>query len=517
MKLSDATPLFESQHALRDPDEMIQKLAPYKLAPNVTLEQNTPNVMLYTFDDAGFYRDVRRRVAAHLKGSSSAKAAAPKGGAWLVCKSLFFLLSSFALLGASVRAKLTSTAGLYAFCGGFAMSLVTFTLMHDSSHFAAFTRSVEMTHVASRFSQTLIWWDHNSWQAHHVLQHHPFTGDVMRDPDTRHGLPFFCKVSQAYHCDIERPSLQFFTAITIMYSAMSAIYQLERLEAAIYQLEGWKAPDPGAMGVGTVSSLQTYALHGVLYESWQWWQWPVAFWWLVFSFALYRSARSRGVRRRAAATRLLVALVLLALGMNVCFSINILVDHDSLDSQLENQLEHGTSPSDWGELQVRGSANWAGPVWGFFFGGINYQIEHHLFPTISHCYYPEIAPIVRATAEEHQIPYTHFPTVLSGLASVHSQFAAAAAEAAAKDKMGTDGAPPAYVSFVQLLIVLPPWPLLLLCVGICTTAEARRRLGAFDKYREMGSGKPHQTKRTEAYPIGEGEEESLAASWTRSM
>lgn len=38
-------------------------------------------------------------------------------------------------------------------------------------------------------------------------------------------------------------------------------------------------------------------------------------------------------------------------------------------------------------------------------GGLNYQIEHHLFPNICHIHYPKLAPIVKATAEEFKIPY----------------------------------------------------------------------------------------------------------------
>ena len=77
--------------------------------------------------------------------------------------------------------------------------------------------------------------------------------------------------------------------------------------------------------------------------------------------------------------------------------------------------------------QVRATANWAGPVWCFFFGGINYQIEHHLFPTISHVHYPAIAPIVRETATEFGLRYVAFDNVIDGLANVLEAFRAAQA------------------------------------------------------------------------------------------
>ena len=46
----------------------------------------------------------------------------------------------------------------------------------------------------------------------------------------------------------------------------------------------------------------------------------------------------------------------------------------------------------------------------FFIGGLNYQIEHHLFPHICHIHYPAISGIVKQTAQEFNIPYIVMPT-----------------------------------------------------------------------------------------------------------
>lgn len=41
----------------------------------------------------------------------------------------------------------------------------------------------------------------------------------------------------------------------------------------------------------------------------------------------------------------------------------------------------------------------------WYLGGLNYQVEHHLFPNICHIHYPAIAPIVKKRAEEYGVPY----------------------------------------------------------------------------------------------------------------
>ena len=53
----------------------------------------------------------------------------------------------------------------------------------------------------------------------------------------------------------------------------------------------------------------------------------------------------------------------------------------------------------------------------FFCGGLNFQIEHHLFPNICHIHYPEISNIVKKTALAHNVPYNDNPTFSGALRS----------------------------------------------------------------------------------------------------
>lgn len=53
----------------------------------------------------------------------------------------------------------------------------------------------------------------------------------------------------------------------------------------------------------------------------------------------------------------------------------------------------------------------------WYVGGLNYQVEHHLFPQICHVHYPEIAPIVRQTAQEFGVAYMNNPSFLGAVRS----------------------------------------------------------------------------------------------------
>jgi len=46
----------------------------------------------------------------------------------------------------------------------------------------------------------------------------------------------------------------------------------------------------------------------------------------------------------------------------------------------------------------------------WYVGGLNFQIEHHLFPRVSHVHYPALSPIVQQTCREFNVPYITYPT-----------------------------------------------------------------------------------------------------------
>ena len=87
--------------------------------------------------------------------------------------------------------------------------------------------------------------------------------------------------------------------------------------------------------------------------------------------------------------------------------------------------EHTEIPHDgkmdntWAIHQLRSTANFAckSKIVTFFTGGLNFQIEHHLFPTISHIHYSKISKIVKSTAKEFNLPYYEFNKVTEAVAS----------------------------------------------------------------------------------------------------
>ncbi len=69
--------------------------------------------------------------------------------------------------------------------------------------------------------------------------------------------------------------------------------------------------------------------------------------------------------------------------------------------------------------QVQTTANFAtdSDFWEWFSGGLNHQIEHHLFPETSHVHYRALSKKVKKLCEEYNLPYNVNPTFFSAVRS----------------------------------------------------------------------------------------------------
>lgn len=81
--------------------------------------------------------------------------------------------------------------------------------------------------------------------------------------------------------------------------------------------------------------------------------------------------------------------------------------------------EANTIEDAWAAHQMRTTANFASKskLASFLCGGLNFQVEHHLFPKICHIHYRKISRIVKETAFEYNLPYNENKTFFSALRS----------------------------------------------------------------------------------------------------
>jgi linoleoyl-CoA desaturase len=81
--------------------------------------------------------------------------------------------------------------------------------------------------------------------------------------------------------------------------------------------------------------------------------------------------------------------------------------------------ETGVIENDWAIHQMNTTVNFSRKSkWiSWYVGGLNFQVEHHLFPSISHVHYPAVAHITKSTAEEFGVPYLENETLMQALKS----------------------------------------------------------------------------------------------------
>jgi linoleoyl-CoA desaturase len=81
--------------------------------------------------------------------------------------------------------------------------------------------------------------------------------------------------------------------------------------------------------------------------------------------------------------------------------------------------ENGSMEHEWVIHEMETTANFAprNRLLSWYVGGLNYQIEHHLFPQVCSIHYPAICGLVRAAAEKHGVPYYSQPTLRAAMGS----------------------------------------------------------------------------------------------------
>lgn len=98
----------------------------------------------------------------------------------------------------------------------------------------------------------------------------------------------------------------------------------------------------------------------------------------------------------------------------VLISTHIGEEHELLGTNEESKL-----PYSWVEHQIRTSGDFSThSVFALhFFGGFNHHLSHHLFPDVPYVLYPKITPLIKSYCEVHQLPYHHYPNLITCMKS----------------------------------------------------------------------------------------------------
>ena len=117
--------------------------------------------------------------------------------------------------------------------------------------------------------------------------------------------------------------------------------------------------------------------------------------------------------------QIVIGFMLLHFVEGVTIAVVFQLAHVVESTDFPEPASDGTMENAWAIHQVKTTANFARKSFlaNWFFGGLNFQVEHHLFPQICHVHYKKLSVIVKQTAEEFNLRYNEYQTMWQAFCS----------------------------------------------------------------------------------------------------
>ena len=228
------------------------------------------------------------------------------------------------------------------------------------------------------------------WQHQHTYSHHSFTNEHARDPDVQHFRPLLRSHKESKYrrmCAFQSSALYLFATYTL--SVWGSILYLPidvLISGSMYGVVSWQSRTRPFQAIGMI-------LHMAVYEL------------VVIAIPLLTHSSLR-----TAALAIYTHLTTIGLIFSLFSQINHL-NEPSMELTISKRDPRALHS--WAADQVETSNNFAikSQLWYFLSNGLNFQIEHHLFPGLNHCHLYHIAPVVKSTCAEFSVDYKSYDTV----------------------------------------------------------------------------------------------------------
>lgn len=280
---------------------------------------------------------------------------------------------------------------LYALSLTFAIGGVVFNIQHDANH-GAFSKRKWLNSIMG-FTLDMCGGSSYMWNYKHNITHHTFTNIHNVDEDLDFGkLARMAPDQRAYWFHrFQHIYIWFLYGLTAL--RWQFVSDFKRLLVGITK---WGAPMPRGwdMAFFWIGKGIFFGLAFVLPLLFHPWYWVVLFYFCIaFIFGLFAA---------------------------IAFQLAHCVDE--VDHPLPNEATNKMS-DEWFVHQLKTTVNFAPENFflTFYLGGLNFQVEHHLFSKISHIHYPNISPIIEKTCARFGIPYKFHPTFWGAITS-HYRF-----------------------------------------------------------------------------------------------
>jgi linoleoyl-CoA desaturase len=335
-----------------------------------------------------FIRELRRRVDAYFEQTGKSRRDCPKmyfktftilawfAGAYLLL--LFWAASFWTILPLAVIL-------------GFSMAAIGFNIQHDGSH-KGYSNHQWINKLMS-LSLDLMGGSSYMWDWKHNSIHHTYPNVDGVDDDINIGI--FGRLSP------QQPHYPFHRAqgiyLWLLYGFLAIKWHLfdDFFSIAVGRIYTHKIPRPKGMdlaifiGGKVIFACLAFVIPMLLHP-----------WWAVLG--VYAAAAFVG-----------------GVVLSVVFQLAHCVGEAEFPSAIACPPGPSRLPTEWAVHQVQTTVDFArnNRLLGWFVGGLNFQIEHHLFHKICHVHYPALSKLVEETCREYGVRYSAHPTFIAAVAS----------------------------------------------------------------------------------------------------
>lgn len=255
---------------------------------------------------------------------------------------------------------------------------IGFNVMHDGGH-GSFSNSKFWNKIAA-FSVNGLGASMLMWNNKHNIIHHTYTNiDGVDDDIEIKPLLRMCPTQKKYKAH----RFQHFY-VWFLYSFLLIIWVF---------LTDYQKYFKQKVGIVPIKKLS-------MFDHFAFWIAKIGYYFMMIALPIYM----------VGFTNWLVGFLILSMFAGFVLSIVFQLAHTVEETAFPTPVDNNNIENEWAIHQVETTANFAtkNKLISWLVGGLNFQIEHHLFPKISHVHYPEISKIIKKTCEEFDVKYIEY-------------------------------------------------------------------------------------------------------------
>ncbi len=342
-------------------------------------------------DSTKFFRTLNKRINTYFKEKNLKKT-----GNWKLYLKTFIMFALFITPLVLIYTLNLSgwTQALFMVIVGVGMAGVGMNVMHDANH-GSFSSKKWVNKLFGSSIYILAGNDYN-WKVQHNVLHHTYTNIQGHDEDIDAGrIIRFSKHSKwlKIHKYQKYYAFLLYGLLTVNWAITTDFKQSYKYLKR--KLSYGKFPNPATQWTKLIiGKIVYYAVWVVL---------P-----LLLGFAWWQ---------------VLIGFLIMHYTAGIILSVVFQLAHVMPNTEMPQPDENGNIKNTWAIHQLYTTSNFAPKNWlvRFFTGGLNRQVEHHLFANISHIHYGKIAKIVKETAKEFNLPYNEYKTMWKAVKEHYNQ------------------------------------------------------------------------------------------------